>query len=216
MPTTLHEALRAGTATVHQELERLPLLDALARGAITPAQYGIYLAVQFRLHQGLEAALGPWVPPDWAAERLVKSRWLADDLASMGLAAEERCPPVVPVGSWGEALGVLYVLEGSTLGVRTVRARCPPGHPARQAASRFLQGYGERTGALWRGFVAVLDEAPADQWRSAVAKALETFGAFHAAMAEAGARTAAVRRPSGDAADVPVVPGPHATMRRCC
>lgn len=55
----------------------------------------------------------------------------------------------------GEALGLLYVLEGSTLGGHVI-------HRAQVSAGRSLEGlgffdpYGPRTGEMWRSFMDVL------------------------------------------------------------
>jgi len=202
MPETLREALRVRTAKVHEELEQLPLLHALAQGTITRAQYGTYLIAQFRLHQDLETALRPWVPPVWIGSRLTKSRWLADDLAAMGITLAGASTEVPRINSWGDALGVLYVLEGSTLGVRAVRQRCPADHPARHVASRFLQGYGERTGQQWKEFVDVVNACPPEQWRAAIGKACKTFEAFRAAMDAAGREVGPSEGKAGSCSEV--------------
>ena len=60
-----------------------------------------------------------------------------------------------------EALGSLYVMEGSTLGgqviMRNVTLRL--GFDDRFGCSYFA-GHGANTGAMWRSFLARLDEAP--------------------------------------------------------
>lgn len=74
-----------------------------------------------------------------------------------------RAPsPVPPRGEWNpdvrvstaaEALGVLYVLEGATLGGRIILRELGPrlGISATQGA-RYYAGYGERTGPMWKRF----------------------------------------------------------------
>ena len=85
---------------------------------------------------------------DLAARR--RSALLLDDLAFLGApAAPLPAPPVLPaLRSAAQALGCLYVTEGSTLGGRELARRLdhllPPGS---DAGRRFLLGHGARHGA---------------------------------------------------------------------
>ena len=61
-----------------------------------------------------------------------------------------------------EALGSLYVMEGSTLGGRVIERnvkRCL-GLDAQHGCTYFA-GYGMHTGTMWRSFLTQLDQAPA-------------------------------------------------------
>ena len=105
---------------------------------------------------------------------------LQADLAALGLSAREvallpMCP--VPVlRNAAEALGSLYVMEGSTLGGRVIERnveRCL-GLDARHGCTYFA-GYGTHTGAMWRSFLARLDQVPAADAEQVADGATETF-----------------------------------------
>jgi heme oxygenase len=62
------------------------------------------------------------------------------------------------VGSEAEALGLLYVTEGATLGGRTIlRSLAAQGVNLRGLA--FLDPYGGQTGAMWMRFRSVLSQS---------------------------------------------------------
>ena len=113
-----------------------------------------------RVHGAFEQSLArfDWtrLGIDFDARR--RMRWLAEDLSA--LSANIARPPQLKVAPENlfEALGALYVLEGSTLGGQVVleQATALHGISCRRGA-RFLYGHGQRTGRLWRDFLDVLD-----------------------------------------------------------
>lgn len=129
-------------------------------------------------HLDEEAALAPWLAGveglEFDSRR--RSRPLSRDLAALGvrpLAAATRPPHVA---SRGEALGRLYVLEGSTLGGRVIRKALTAQGQALEGLS-FLDPYGERVGERWRTFLDVLDAEgrEASEADAMVAGALAAF-----------------------------------------
>jgi heme oxygenase len=177
--TTLRDLLHERTAPDHQALEATPVMRTFAGGNPSVAEYLDYLARQRRLHAPIERALAGWLPPQWIDLRLRKASWLLSDLRALGAQGDEPEAEFAPIATWGEALGVLYVLEGGTLGLQVVRKRLQAEHPALHAAGRFMLGYGPDTGRHWRGFVQVLEELPPAQWPAAVDAARRTFRSFH-------------------------------------
>ena len=105
---------------------------------------------------------------------------LQADLAALGLSARAvamlpTCPAPV-LRNAVEALGSLYVMEGSTLGGRVIERnveRCL-GLNARHGCTYFA-GYGARTGAMWRSFLTRLDQAPAADAEQVADGATATF-----------------------------------------
>lgn len=179
----LRQLLRARTATSHDALEQLPLMVAMAEARIDEAAYVRWLRLQWELYAALESRLRPWVDANFAATRLVKGGWLRDDLAVLGH------PPATPsvalpagrpgITREGHAWGILYVLEGSTLGSRMLRDRLTASGLPFIRASRFLAAYGEQTAAMWRDFIGRLGGVPAEEWDAAADAAEGTFAAFH-------------------------------------
>ena len=146
--------LRAETRTAHEALEAdLDIFRHLGSEAGRRR-----LARRFHgLHAGAEAALEPWLAAvpglDYQARRRGPS--LDRDLAHLGEEPPGPCP-VPPPASRAEALGFLYVLEGSTLGGQVIRKRLLKLGRSLDGLS-FLDPYGPATGERWKAFLAVLD-----------------------------------------------------------
>lgn len=157
MVSDAHQRLRAATREAHERLEARA--DILRRVGATEGRRAL-VGRFWRLHADVEAAVAPWVEDleglEFDTRR--RTRHLAEDLATLGLApaAEPVEPPVVR--SVGEALGFCYVLEGSSLGGRVIR-RALAAQGSDMVGLSFLDPYGERTGEQWRSFLAVLDRA---------------------------------------------------------
>jgi heme oxygenase len=168
--------LRETTWPAHQRLERR--LDVKARFCDI-ATYRAHLEAMWGFYAALEQRLGPdrfgAALSDYASRR--KLPLLTRDLTALGAAPEaiERLPQCAGLPECADtsaAFGSAYVLEGATLGGRTllplVHARLGLG--AAHGAS-FLASYGELTTARWRSFGAALDAWCATAARSAVAAA---------------------------------------------
>lgn len=175
--------LRSGTAAEHAELERsLDLLDpGLDRARLTGVlarMHGFWLAA--------EAGLDAWAdrfPADarhvgWDRRR--RAELFAADLATLGAPGAEEGPELpVPAGT-DQALGRLYVLEGSTLGGVLID-RHLASLPALSALRlRAFSPYGGRTGVMWHGFrsAARARISAGGDAATMVAAARETFAAL--------------------------------------
>jgi heme oxygenase len=147
--------LRRITAPQHQALEtafdgRDSLGSVPAYVKLLMRFFGIHssLEVQLDTVQGLSSAL-----PDFAERR--KSSALAADLASFGVSTDGAaiCTDLPQLKTVPQALGCLYVLEGSTLGgqfmAREVRERL---NLDPQVGSEFFSSYGSRVGSMWKTF----------------------------------------------------------------
>ena len=181
---SLRNLLRSRTAEAHASLESTPLMREFALGNPAPREYRDYLTRQLRLHRGLEARLRSQVPEDWSRLRLSKSEWLAADLRALEAPCDAQAAVVPAVRSWAEALGVLYVVEGSTLGLQMVRKRLRHDHPALHGAGRFVAGYGDASGRIWRAFLGSLEAVPGGEWPAVEQAARATFGLFHSVFSE--------------------------------
>ncbi len=166
--------LRAATGPAHQSLEeRLGLFEKIptlaGRQALVERFYG--------LHAGLEQALAPhlanWPGLDFESRR--RAPRLAADLKVLGARPQDAPPHPAPVfADAAEALGVFYVLEGSTLGGAVIDKQLKAQGVSQEGLS-FLHPYGDQTGARWRAFMAVLEAVPAAQGEAVVRGALLGF-----------------------------------------
>lgn len=180
----MREALKTRTQEWHARTER----DlALADPALTLAEYQRLLGRFWGFHAPLEARLaahqGALGGLDLTERRRTPA--LEADLRHFGLdpATLPRCGALPEVGSRAQALGCLYVLEGSTLGGQML-ARHFAGHFGLtvEAGCAFFAGYGALTGDRWRAFLAVLSAAELtdDEREAALGAATDTFRCLHA------------------------------------
>ncbi len=179
------QELRAHTAELHIALEkRLPFfsanLDFPAFLHLMQAYHGFYAP----LEDALRASAG--VPAGFDLQPRFKTATLHGDLRAMGLSAEAiaglpRCPELPDLDSPCACLGVLYVIEGATLGGQVLRREMLArlGLDASSGAA-FLDVYGADTGRRWRDFLDYLCSRPLDAGeRAAVVRAARsTFICF--------------------------------------
>ena len=182
---SLLEALRAGTALLHVALEkRLPFfspqLDSDGYRRLFEAYYGFYHPLESRLY---DCAL---IPVGFNQALRVKTPTLHSDLIALGLtsqaiAALPLCPRLPRLDTPAACLGVLYVLEGATLGGQVLRREM-----ARRLAldasngGAFLDIYGTETGRRWKDFLDYLGHVPLDDLgrQQAEDAACATFSCF--------------------------------------
>ena len=151
--------LRARTAAHHHDLESgLQIQERLSRVETRDRLIAGYLA----FYGEVEAALKPhlWDVPDLAFSSRVRFRDLQGQ-ADLPPRGQLWVNPVFPeIGTRAEALGALYVLEGSTLGGRKIMQALRS-----QGVSTdnlyFLDPYGKDTGARWRSFLKILERETA-------------------------------------------------------
>jgi heme oxygenase (biliverdin-IX-beta and delta-forming) len=166
---TAHNSVEAAVSSLMQPLSLVTYKNVIERF------YGFWLGWQ------------PQVAVLLHDEALLKPRhrlhMLAADLAALGLSVDAmeavpRCP-LTELHDDMEALGSLYVMEGSTLGGKIIQQeliRCL-GDDA-PAISSYFNGYGANNARMWRSFVARLEEESVTNTHRIGAGALKTFERF--------------------------------------
>ena len=168
--------LRSQTARQHASLERVvgPMASAsaYARYALGLHAFRAPVEATFRSFDWEGHGFGPWRPTLIAAA-------LEQDLADLGLRplsspSAPALPSAPAFGGRDGALGVLYVLEGSSLGARLIYRDALKLGFSGQNGARHLdqQARGLET---WRGFLALLDAAQDLDLTEAVLAANATF-----------------------------------------
>ncbi|TPG49200.1 biliverdin-producing heme oxygenase [Roseomonas nepalensis] len=151
---SLRDLLRAGTREEHERLDAgLDLTSATLTA-------GRYRRVLERFH-GFWAGWEPRVAAELGDEALFGPRrrlhLVRDDLRALGARTEDLpvCPPP-PIRGRAEAMGSLYVMEGSTLGGRVILKRLD-GLGLPEGSRGYFAGHGARTGAMWTAFLERLE-----------------------------------------------------------
>jgi heme oxygenase len=147
-PDCIVARLRSSTATTHNRLERR--LNAIERFC-NPELRTDLIERYAAFYLPAEAALATYIARITEMDFDWRSR--TDPLTA---AARGRRLPNFPVPRGeAEALGMIYVLEGSTLGGRLI-LRSVSERGVDVSDLRFLDPYGADTGRRWRRFLAVL------------------------------------------------------------
>ena len=154
--------IREVTRPAHEELEaRLHI----SRPDVDSEAFQLYLRSMYGWLAPVESIL--WDESRWPDDfdvtaRNVKAGWLEEDLVAAG--GQQGLPEVASAAPWltenasfPERLGSAYVIEGAQLGGQVLRRRLE-GKVA-PWPSRWLLGYGDQTGTMWRAFVEGLKRA---------------------------------------------------------
>jgi heme oxygenase len=192
------QLVRERTADLHRQVEDAVGLPDSVRSR------GDYVALLERfadLHVPLERRLGlPAWSAQWDGLGIVldhhrRAGPLHDDLRRLGAAPRATGADVPPLRTFGEALGCLYVLEGSAIGGRVLA-------PALRATlgdvpMSFLAGDGRARARAWQSVRAALRRADDALTEDVVLGARAVFAAFGAHLPVVGASGQDAGRPGG-------------------
>lgn len=189
-PSPVLHMLRAATATRHKSLEaRLPLthpdLDQHTYARIIAAYYGFHVPLQRRI----DAFLGPHgVDPERQ-----KIPALRKDLQALGLNQAQidalaLCDELPGLDAQAHLLGIMYVMEGATLGGQVLRRIIAQRLSIdADTGGEFLDVYGRDTGRLWKAFLKQLADFDHPEHNAQVIDAAcMTFACFEAWLDRAG------------------------------
>lgn len=176
MPNIL---LKEETKVAHQTLEKKVVLQLKA--IRSEADYASFIHAFYLYFNALEKKLAAYinddVVPDLSSRR--NSSYLKADLRELGFEEEHAQRPELPsIESLPQALGAMYVMEGSIMGgpiiVEMLRK-----YGLKRGFS-FFSGYGTETASMWNIFVTVLNERlqSPDAQEEAITAANETFQKF--------------------------------------
>lgn len=159
--STFLDHLKTRTHTSHKKLESLPVSASILSETMTMQDYAHYLQLMYAVVQETETFIFPILShliPDLESRR--KTPLLENDLAFIG---SEIKPPNRVFNttdfSFPFALGILYTVEGSSLGGRFILKNIQSvlGLDEKDGAQYFA-GYGNKTGSYWKNFLHILTE----------------------------------------------------------
>lgn len=161
------ENLRSATAQSHTNLEVLPISASIMNPQVSNAEYTLYLNLMHDVVKDAEENIFPALADIITdlAERN-KKNLLEQDLKALGVLKDNTAKPVsesLENHSKAFALGIMYVVEGSSLGGRVIlkNINAALGHNIENGAAYF-GGYGGQTGSYWKNFLAQLTQYEAD------------------------------------------------------
>jgi heme oxygenase (biliverdin-IX-beta and delta-forming) len=162
------EELRIKTRHYHEKIEQT--LNLFNTG-MTLSQYKILLEGFYGFYKPLEANLDKILEqesllPDYSIRK--KQPLLKQDLIALGVSSAEleqlkTCDRLPPLNNTAQAMGCLYVIEGSTLGGQVIAKYLKNlMNLDDNNGCRFFIGYGERTGFMWQEFRTALTDFATD------------------------------------------------------
>lgn len=159
--STFPQRLKVETSILHQELEELPLSKAILREDLTTRDYLKYLHLMHDVIKNLEDLVFPLLYYEVAdLSQRIKTPLLEQDFNSLSYSKPQSTPVFKDLDkqiSTAFALGMLYVIEGSTLGGRMIYKHIHKtlGYD-NQSGAAYFSGYGEETGLFWKNFITTL------------------------------------------------------------
>ena len=179
------ERLRYATRHLHKTLENdLPVM----RADLQLSDYRRLLARFYGFYMPVEDALArvrdlEFVLPDWPQRRKIDS--LVKDLRAVDFTPQEiaelsLCVQLPALLGLEEALGCLYVLEGSTLGGQIIGRHLQATlHIGLDNGSSFFRSYGDRVGPMWKTFQEALLSREFEDHERMINAATQTFESIH-------------------------------------
>ncbi|MFH7018403.1 biliverdin-producing heme oxygenase [Flavobacterium sp. FlaQc-47] len=153
------EKLKNQTATAHKKLESLPVSASILSPNMEMDDYYHYLSLMYDVHSSTQKVVFPLLAdliPDLKERE--KTPLIMDDLSYLNYKTGKTTPVFTKSNiSIPFALGILYVVEGSTLGGRFILKNLEtiPGLDQQKGVAYF-SGYGNKTGSYWKNFLNIL------------------------------------------------------------
>jgi heme oxygenase (biliverdin-IX-beta and delta-forming) len=161
---SLRRRLKKLSAPFHTELESTPIAIRLASGTIEQEEYGLYLERVAALHQTLEplfTAMNEWKAYGIDPLQRTRLQLLNNDLCALGkeIPLQREIQPFDIPLNFATAVGMMYVLEGSTMGGQVLARKLS--HIVGSdglSCTRYFAAYGDNTMKQWGEFCQFLDQ----------------------------------------------------------
>lgn len=154
------EYLKQNTADLHDAAEKLFNSDKIFNKTFTFDDYkkiirNNYLMLLNSENQIIES-LSTNFSDKLDLDKRKKLSLIEKDLSSLALETEQASQKV-EISNQNEALGMLYVIEGSTLGGNVIAKQLSKTEGFKNVTFNFFGCYQENTGLMWKNFKEVLD-----------------------------------------------------------
>ena len=174
--------LRQTTANSHKQLEENFYSKAILEPSVTLSGYQTYIGKLYGMVQACERDIFPEIAPVLSdADERYKAGFIVADLSNTGISLQEiEKLPVYKFTFSGiaQAMGIMYVLEGSTLGGKFLYKHINKtlGLDVANGVSYFW-GYGLETGPKWNIFITSLADYAVEKncGDEIISSAVQTF-----------------------------------------
>lgn len=155
------DILKESTQQNHLELEKkiIPKLRSIRSESDYVSLLNLFHSYFGGLELKVQSVLDHTLVPDYSQRR--KADAILNDIRALGghasgLVGDEHLPVIIDHAT---ALGAMYVMEGSTLGGKTISKMIAQALPGRaEHALSFYESYGDNSPMMWDKFKAGLNE----------------------------------------------------------
>ena len=183
----ISQKLKRETTESHQKLEKKIILQI--KNIKRDEEYGRLIAAFYGfispLEQQIMGKLTESTMPDIGQR--AKANLLEDDLNEIGAEIMTKQRVDLPeIRNQYDAIGALYVLEGSTLGGQIIKKMVQKAlNKSTDTGFAYFSSYGSETRTYWANFIRTIDsmELQNDEEEAIIARANDTFQKFYQYMA---------------------------------
>lgn len=174
----LQETLKERSAFAHQQLEKIVV--AKLKSIRSQKDYVELLKQFYTYFNRLEHAIEPFITDEILPDRAERrhSGFLAKDIISLGGTTDDIPVPKVPeINNPVQALGALYVMEGSIMGGPIIVQMLKK--YGITTGTSFFSGYGSETPIKWASFMESLNKnIKVSAQQEVIEAAVDTFDRF--------------------------------------
>ena len=174
-PAGVRADLRLATDDVHQRLHEAEPFRLIGESALDLPGYGRLLGSILRFHSSVQPILAGNSETAALGGGRDRLRRLEADLACIGASARSSCSGGLELNA-DEAIGCLYVVQGSTLGGRVIYRQLDYLFGGAEGRS-FFRGSGDEP-LKWKKVRSLLEEQPPERQEALRRGAAKTFGFF--------------------------------------
>lgn len=175
----ISETLKANTRTLHDRVEAKFNSNRIFDGTFSLNDYRNLIRYNYLFLQNFENEVFSVFNEQTAEElNLDKRRKLTLIEEDLEVLKIEKSSIEIPlqIKNKAEAFGILYVMEGSTLGGNVIAKQLSKNPDFLEVSFRYFRCYGENTGSFWKNFKTVLDrEVAPDEYADCISGAEKAY-----------------------------------------
>ncbi|MCB0196323.1 MAG: biliverdin-producing heme oxygenase [Anaerolineae bacterium] len=179
------DRLKQETAPHHRAVEQLAQADTILNQTLTLTQYSRLITTHYHAHRLIEPQLPTILGAYWANRLQLPRRRRLNALQHDIMQLDLDCGPIsqldFSINTVPQALGAMYVMEGSTLGGAVIFKALKKNKQLNRAAPfHYYHLCGQNTRALWLNFCQSVIEltTPTDQADAIIIAAQNTFNVY--------------------------------------
>ncbi|UQD56715.1 biliverdin-producing heme oxygenase [Flavobacterium sp. K5-23] len=150
----IHEKLKKETTLLHRNVERNSMLKRVMDPNLTVDYYSIIIEKFYHFHQEIETQLVKFNNQHKLITDLdnrLKCDFLEADIVELNIVKTNLPKRYIEINTAEDFFGVLYVIEGSTLGGQYIIPKLNVSLP--ELKHSYYNGFGDETRNLWLTFI---------------------------------------------------------------